>query len=532
MKNIAFAFFALCLSAHAATYTIAAGASAASITSTANAASASTGNTVSFPAGTWNLASGVTLPCLNGTIYTGPVPTFTPGIGVSPTAILNATFTGGNAVTIRGNTGYTVPGSGCTIQGLSIANQNVYVAPPTSGLLFALNKVYNIVGSLKGSGNTTSWAGVYVSDGTNQDIGYSSFLSNTFGPSCTDVDASITTDYNGTCGGIIIQGSNVNVTVQGNNVSGQVEEFFHALGQGTGGQISKNLLIQNNDMGGVHRIGVELQQGTVSGAIVRYNSLHDYTNPTPFSFGLSLACCFAPNSTAPGVVVTGNLIIANTACAAGYCYGYGIEAWGNQSQFTNNVIQTTASAKFANAISVGGASGALSTTPAVTGNLVQGYSPAVVCEQGGTFPNCTYVNGAVVNSNNLVFAIASAIASSAPSVTLSGPLASIAEAAANTSAYYTTDGSTPAPGQGTTKLYSAPVIVPSGGTIKAVGMWGAGANPYSYATGFGYIPSAVQSATYISTITPPPPVVTPVTTTFKPGYTATIGADGTLTVTQ
>jgi hypothetical protein len=35
-------------------------------------------------------------------------------------------------------------------------------------------------------------------------------------------------------------------------------------------------------------------------------------------------------------------------------------------------------------------------------------------------------------------------------------------------------------------------------TVKALGMWGTGANPTSYASGYGFVPSAVQTANYVA----------------------------------
>lgn len=518
-KFTALLFAICCLSANATTYNVPAGASAAAMNTLFSTASAIPGNTVQFPGSAFSLASGLNIPCVNGTIYAGV-----------PGTVLTATFTGGNLLTLRGTANYTSPGAGCTITGLNIANQNVYIIPQLSGLLFKGNTISGINGSVKGSGNTTSWAGVYVDNGTTQDIANSSFIGSTFGPSCTDVDGSITTDYNGTCGGLVIHGSNVNVTFSGNRVAGQIEELFHTLAQGTGGQISTNLTITNNDCGGVHRICIETQQGQVKNQVVRYNSVHDYFNPTPFSFGISNACCFAPNSVAPGTITANNLIVFNTPCAATYCYGYAIEAWGNAAQFTGNVIQASALAKPANPIALGGATSATSTALVATGNIVQGYSAAVVCENGGTLPSCTFVSGSPLTTGNTVAASPSALVSAVPSVTLAGAVATLADAAPNTSIYYTVDGTIPVPGSGSAQLYAAPVTLASGATIKAVGMWGSGANPLTYPAGFGYVPSAVVSATYtLPVVLPSSPVI--VTTVYKPGYSATIGPDGTLTIT-
>jgi hypothetical protein len=90
---------------------------------------------------------------------------------------------------------------------------------------------------------------------------------------------------------------------------------------------------------------------------------------------------------------------------------------------------------------------------------------------------------------------------------------------ANTTIWYTTDGSSPVPGAGTAQYASSggTIILTSSATIKAVGMWGAPNQPTSYPAGLGYVPSSMASAIYTasgaSPVRPVPPVrpVTPVT---------------------
>jgi hypothetical protein len=462
-------------------------------------------NTYNFAAGTYTqITSTLTFPCSTGNVYQGPVVPFVVGTGVTPTAILDASFTGSNLMKLTGNNAKTTPGSGCTVQYLRFENQNVYVSPPVSGLLFQYNMVDHIVGSVAGTGNTTSWAGVYVDNGTVQDIGYSTFQWNTFGPSCSDIDSNISTDYGGTCGGIIIHGSNVNLSVLNNNVSGQIEEFFHTLAQGaTGGQISTNLLIENNDMGFIHRIAIETQQEQVTNQVIKYNDTHDQYTPAQFSFGISNACCASSGgSTAPGTVTSYNVLVNNEPLGSNpsYNWGYGIEAWGNQSQFNYNVVQGN---YMANAIALGGASSAHSTSPVAINNVLNGaMSHAVTCEEGGTLPSCTYVDGTPVYSPNTTSATVSTVASTTPSASpASGSYSgsqtvTLSDSGVNTSIYYTTDGTSPVPGSGTTALYSTPFTVPVPSTVKTVAMWGTGANPYSYPSGWGYVPSSVVTNTY------------------------------------
>lgn len=515
-------FLLACMPAFAATYSITPSTSMATIQ--ADLATAGP-NTYNFSAGTYTQITGtLTFPCNTGNVYQGAASAFVPGVANSPGTVLNASFTGSNLIRVTGTSASTV---GCKIDGFWFENQNVYVQPPVSGLLFTHNRISGINGSVKGSGNTTSWSAIYVDNGTASDIANSTFQYNTFGPSCTDVDATTGTDYGGTCGGITIHGSNVGLTVIDNNVSGQIEEFFHTLAQGTNGQISKNLVIENNDLGFVHRIGIELQQQDVQNAVVQYNDMHDEFNPAQFSFLISAACCgSAGGSTTPGVVINDNVLFNNVALSSGETYnvGYGIELWGFGSQATGNLLQAQ---HFANAIALGGFSSGPSSGMKATGNTIQGNITAPNCEMGGTAPSCTFAGTSTIAPNTGSSTI-SAQVSQAPAIWLSNGVFTLDESAANTSVWYTTDGSTPVPGQGTAKLYAAPFQAATTTTVKAVGMWGSGANPYSYASGYGYTTSQVISSTFTVIPPPPPPPPAPVCTSVQTGFTLTVTCTGVL----
>ncbi len=81
----------------------------------------------------------------------------------------------------------------------------------------------------------------------------------------------------------------------------------------------------------------------------------------------------------------------------------------------------------------------------------------------------------------------------------SPPTITLTDAGPNTSIYYTTDGSTPVPGSGTTQLYTGPFSITLPVTVKSVGMWGVAPEPLSYAAPYGFVPSAVQTASYTAT---------------------------------
>ena len=69
----------------------------------------------------------------------------------------------------------------------------------------------------------------------------------------------------------------------------------------------------------------------------------------------------------------------------------------------------------------------------------------------------------------------------------------------NTGIWYTTDGTNPVPGAGTARYISSggTITVAATTAVKAVGMWGAGNQPTSYPAGYGYVPSAMVSASSI-----------------------------------
>ncbi len=468
------------------------------------------GNIYNFAAGTY---PGGTVswkfPCVGGNVFQGPVVPFVPGTGISPTAILDFTgYVHNNAVALtNGLNSYSTAGQGCTVQYLDFDTQNLYIPGGYSGVLTQFNKFDNIVCSVSGGGNTTSYAAAYFDNaGTINDQNNNSFQWNTMSNNGSDVN-SLATDNGsyGTCGGVVIHGSNQNFVFANNNSVGQNTEMFHALGQGTNGTYSSGLQVTNNDCAFNHRICFEFQQGnTQTAPLFQGNDIRDQFNPRQFSFGLSLACCFASGgSNSPGFIANNNLIFNNQALCSGcsYNYGYAIEHWGNLSQSTNNLIQGTF---IGNAIAVGGGSSALATGGVVTGNILQGAITAPNCENGGTYPgSCTNVTGAITSTGNTGSGTITAQTSQAPVISPATgvqPAGLIAVTVANTgtnhSNYCTTDGTSPVPNSGTTFVYTVPFNVTSPGTVKCVGMWGRGANPYSYASGYGYVPSGVVTATY------------------------------------
>jgi hypothetical protein len=92
----------------------------------------------------------------------------------------------------------------------------------------------------------------------------------------------------------------------------------------------------------------------------------------------------------------------------------------------------------------------------------------------------------------------------------SGQTITISDLTTGAAIYYTTDGSTPAVGVGTTKQYAAPVALTASGTVKAI------------ATASGYATSTVGSAAYTVQQAAATPAITPAAGTYATSVSVTI----------
>jgi hypothetical protein len=273
-----------------------------------------------------------------------------------------------------------------------------------------------------------------------------------------------------------------------------------------------------NDFAGVHRIAWEEQPQATSGIVFRYNSYHDPYVPFFGTFDLSFSCC-ENGASAPYLIVNDNVLVQNTPNSPCPSYtGYGIEAHGMRASFSNNMVEGHNGAQFSKFANPPCSSGPYSV-PAIAwgfGDNPRHYDNNYVCgpwfdrqyvvTQNPSYPTPSSIAGNIqspscsaVQSAPPTFDPPSGAANYPLTVTLTDPgHTSGPRPLGNTSIWYTTDGSTPVPGVGTAKQ------LPSGGklqldapgTVKAVGMWGSGANPTSYPRGYGFVPSEVRSAHY------------------------------------
>jgi len=547
----------VCGRAHAGTITIPSGSSQSQIQTYLNSAT-STNDVIQFQAGTYAVGSGsLTLPCVSGGVtITGPT------VPLNYTAWHTPTYSNQTAIlssSSRGSPIFTV--SNCTnpitIEYLQFSGAGaLYISMPSTGITFQYNSVVNLpCSSTSGCSQNGADQGIYAYGNDNPASVLSNFTVqwNQFGDASSCLTpANImagTTDTGGLCTGTLIEGTANNVTIVNNS-------YYH-LEEGTKylcfGDSCNNAppgaapisptwsdwTVKNNDYQQIHRMAGEFQPQGASNVVMEYNSNSSPYNPGPYSFGWSNACCDgnAPYGLLPGNVACGrsgqpactsstpatppvplfnyNVLIQNTcngsACQGSYSWGYAVEWWGWGAQAIQNLVQGFSP----NQIAWGA-----------------GSSPWQINYNTGCGPNASqlvvpegYGNPAPSQTGNVYTSSCSAITTTAPTISpasgnASFPLTVTLTDAGNTSSttpvpqgnvsiWYTTDGSTPAPNSGTSKLCNATVgstscniAVAAAGTVKAIGMWGQGANTYSYPSGYGFVPSSVASATYTGTSPP------------------------------
>lgn len=328
---------------------------------------------------------------------------------------------------------------------------------------------------------------------------------------CQYQGASDLTHGGGACGAIGISNNFAGLTIR-NNSFVELEQpikFYECSGTGCSWS-SSGLLVQANDMAGVHRIGNETQFNDVSTGsnfLWDSNDFHDPIKPSAGQWGLSL-----PQGTTDS---KNNVLIANTAISndkngdGASWAGDGLEFWGTGTS-SNNLIQGLWNS---------GIEWGFGGPPrAILNNTLQGNpmsQPSNICSV--SVPNRYFVNEECTSpaptiSGNVTSPTVTAITSvapliSPPSGTQSFPLTvtftdsgytSGAQPLGNTGIWYTTDGSTPVPGSGTAKRVDSggQIVLLVAATVKAVGMWGALNQPTFYPSGFGFVPSAVVTNTF------------------------------------
>ncbi len=515
-KLVALLAFSVGVPALATTYTVKAGAGAATIQAIVNTAGSASGNTVAFSAGAYNLAATVTLPCSNGTVYSGPnVGTVTRNN--LPAAVLTSTVVTNYALSTDSNSTSLTGSQGCTIEYLRFSGTQggILVYYPASGITIQENAFDN---NNPPPGGGSSEANVYL---TGQNGGFSaatgvqhiSILWNTFFDNCAAIRAVAWPDSGGGCAATWVNGYN-NYLAWSNNTVNLTEEGLKLSVQSTLGISSLNADVENNNMQGNSRILIETQQDTNGVGTYNHNAFYQPYNPSFNTFELSApeyTPSISPTHTANDDVFIGNVPV--TLSGQGGHYGIGLELWGAGSIATYNLFQggngaDTCAAGFGCSgwqISVGEAF----TNATISNNYFSGkdvwanapnnVSNAVTYEDNGS-PS----NPGLVLSPNTVVETSTTIPTVAPAISAAsisgGATITLSDSDTNhgLSFFYTTDGTTPAifpagGSAGTSHVYAAPFTVAAGVTVRAIASWGQGANQGIVFPSFGYVPSSVTA---------------------------------------
>jgi hypothetical protein len=471
---------------------------------------ASPGDTVSFDAGTYTVASPLRLKC--GLTITGPVvPNFT-----TPTAEITMTTANSSIFNMRG--GCNTAG---TVEYLNFNNGGpIYF--DTAGYS-NFNFLHNAVTSLpytKECDAGTCTAESLFFDGNVENIDSNITIEyNTFGDdnSCT---AGLHID-SGACSGInfFLVGNISDLSIK-YNIFHHLQEGMHFGQVGWAPRETVSVCIAcniaYNYFYDIVRITLENQASAqTTPTNMSYNVFgNPYRSITYSSMGLSAPCCISGATTNtvpninPNVYIQSNVMFNNISPVSQTPIG--IETAGNAYD-SNNLIQ----GNFCN----GFAYGETLTQIHMLDNTMQGYymSSGAHCifGAGGFYDNESGdPKTPVTILRNVTGATPISVTSVAPTISpasgkqsfplkvtftdpgyTAGPLP-----LGNTGIWYTTDGSTPVPGSGTAQYLASGgsfvLAVPA--TVKAVGMWGVPPQPTSYPAGYGFVPSTVKSVQYTS----------------------------------
>ena len=258
-------------------------------------------------------------------------------------------------------------------------------------------------------------------------------------------------------------------------------------------QINTN--VNYNDFAGIHRITIEAQDTPDNTENFNYNDWHDPVDPGYGSWLFSL-----PQYDGTGTSYTNlntnvsyNVFASNVATGSGGQYIPGVEFWST-GQANYNLFQGN--------LSCGVQYGYGNTPWEIDYNTSREAAkpfatkkiklPIQTPRRPATPSNTTV---AAQTSVAPTISPASGSFSGSQVVTFTNPGTN---RDANTGIWYTTDGSNPVPGAGTAQyiLSGGTITVTAATTIKAVGMWGQYNQPWSYPSGYGYVPSAVVSASF------------------------------------
>jgi hypothetical protein len=198
-----------------------------------------------------------------------------------------------------------------------------------------------------------------------------------------------------------------------------------------------------------------------------------------------------------------NTTVATTPAVG--CGDVGYEFWGGIGSTANGNFWSGAYQCVTIVYAPSGQFTANNNTAYVGGSSTSCGINNMSSEDGPNFsPTCSgNVSGA---NSGTITSVAPVLSVSGSTVTISNTKVSTPNGSnpgrdSNTTFWCTTDGSTPSPGgSGSTPYWAGAasqtvgaIATTGSGTVKCVGMWGAPNQPYSYDSGYGYVPSAVVS---------------------------------------
>jgi hypothetical protein len=529
--------FLLCPSVWAATFRIDPGASQNRIQRAIDVAAAGSNNTVVFAAGSYSIDGTINVPCSKNLTIAGPAV----ARHAQPTAILNASASQNRPVF-----GIQPCSGGLTMQYLKALNMGLaqIYSGDSSGYNFYNNSCGNMPSHSNGDYQNGWESCIFVDGNIHTTVRNINVLYNLFGDanSCTATIAN-NSDDGGSCMGFYEQAGVILHSNFRYNIFSHISEgiHFHQIAgfPSTINSVAGDVNIEYNLVVGWHRIAIEIQTGVfnvpnVGPISVSHNVIMNPLKPFYATMGLSMACCQSGRNGSddpapiPPEHTDDNLVITNTHnTQAIYCdsphggpkapcdpnrpEGYfqnpemGIEFWGGAGSTANN---NYIFGPWAMPISWGYGRG----TPWFANHNYMCRQPPNPATNGSLHGMDT--NGFIGNEEKQSLELApvqkdntqvkqcSQIVSIAPTISpAAGPflttqMVTLADNGLNTSVYYTTDGTIPVPGSGTTHLYTGPITLTATATVKAVGMWGVPPQPASYTAPYGFAPSAVVATAY------------------------------------
>ena len=505
--------------AHAAVCTtLSSGASQTTLQSALN--SCGSGNTVALAAGTFGpITSTVTIPC--GVSIIGPT------VPYSQTPNQTATINGSSSFIGWGFQTKAGCSASQTIQYLawngelpSNGGGFLNVVAGTTNLTVLNNWLHgaNAPGASTGGQANQAAQIFFTGSGTtvssNVVIQWNIFGSTSFADCATAMNdtSSDEDDGGGGCNGVGIHNDVSNITIE-YNIFHWLEEPLKTYESPSTGSCY-NVIVDYNSVTNFSRIGYETQCYTPGPVLmyIQYNNFGTRYN-TLESYDISAANgCGNAYASGAGVCETHTDYNVDLQAATG-AEDVGVEIWGEGPAGCTTHC-TTASYNLLQGYLYNG------ITYAPAGNYQFNYNNMNLvnngtntnCQASGTSgfwhqedspaysPSCT--------GNTFSNAITGTTASVAPSISPASGTFTTSQTVTftnpgtnrdtNTGIWYTTDGSTPVPGSGTAQYVASggTIAVSTTTTVKAVGMWGAQNQPTSYPSGYGYVPSAVISATY------------------------------------